>query len=68
MREALNRLVAEGFLTFRSGQGFFCRSLTPDEIMSLSKARAAIECEATRLAAQRSNPGDDAEGLVGSEI
>lgn len=53
LREALNRLVAEGFLTFRSGQGFFCRSLTRQEIMDLYEARAAIECEAVRLSAQR---------------
>lgn len=53
LREALNRLVAEGFLTFRSGQGFFCRSLTPQEIMDLYEARAAIECEAVKLASQR---------------
>ncbi len=58
LREALNRLVAEGFLTFRSGQGFFCRSLTPAEIMDLYEARAAIECEAAKLAALRAKPED----------
>ena len=58
LREALNRLVAEGFLTSRSGQGFFCRSLNPAEIMNLYEARAAIECEAVKLAALRANPAD----------
>ncbi|HPE61012.1 MAG TPA: GntR family transcriptional regulator [Thiolinea sp.] len=58
LREALNRLVAEGFLSFRSGQGFFCRSLTPAEIMDLYEARSAIECEAARLAAIRADPAD----------
>lgn len=58
LREALNRLVAEGFLTFRSGQGFFCRSLTPAEIMDLYEARAAVECEAAKLAAMRAKPAD----------
>ncbi len=58
LREALNRLVAEGFLTFRSGRGFFCRSLTTAEIMDLYEARAAIECEAACLAAQRADPAD----------
>lgn len=58
LREALNRLVAEGFLTFRSGQGFFCRSLNPAEIMDLYEARAAIECEAVKLAALRADPGE----------
>lgn len=55
LREALNRLVAEGFLTFRRGQGFFCRSLNPAEIMDLYEARAAIEAEATRLATLRAS-------------
>lgn len=58
LREALNRLVAERFLTFRAGQGFFCRSLKPSEIMDLYEARAAIECEAVRLAALRADPAD----------
>lgn len=58
LREALNRLVAEGFLTSHSGKGFFCRSLKPCEIMDLYEARAAIECEAVRLAAIRADPAD----------
>lgn len=61
LREALNRLVAEGFLTFKRGQGFFCRSLNPQEIMNLYEARAAIEAEAAGLAAQRAKPEDVAE-------
>lgn len=56
LREALNRLVAEGFFTFRSGKGFFCRSLKPAGIMHLYEARAAIECEAASLAARRADP------------
>jgi DNA-binding GntR family transcriptional regulator len=58
LREALNRLAAEGFLTFKRGQGFHCRSLNPAEIMDLYEARAAIESEAARLAARRADPGD----------
>lgn len=60
LREALNRLVAEGFLTFRSGRGFFCRSLSPDLVMELYEARVAVETETARLAAR--NAG--AEGLA----
>lgn len=56
LREALNRLVAEGFFTFQCGKGFFCRSLKPIEIMHLYEARAAIECEAACLAATRADP------------
>ena len=58
LREALNRLVSEGFLTFTSGQGFFCRSLTPDRILDLYEARAAVECEAMRLAIARATDTD----------
>ena len=56
VREALNRLVAEGFLTLRSGQGFFCRAFTPDMIADLYEARVAIEVEAVRLATIRATP------------
>jgi DNA-binding GntR family transcriptional regulator len=55
MREALNRLVAEGFLTFQSGRGFFCRPLTPKRILELYEARVAVECEALRLASTRAS-------------
>lgn len=55
LREALNRLASEGFLTYRSGKGFFCRSLNPLEIRNLYEARAAIESEAVRLATERAS-------------
>lgn len=60
LREALNRLTAEGFLTFRRGQGFHCRSLNPAEMLDLYEARSAIEAEAARLAARRA----DAQGVA----
>ena len=63
LREALNRLVSEGFLTFTGGQGFFCRSLTPEKILDLYEARAAVECEALRLSLARAS--DDAIAEVG---
>lgn len=46
LREALNRLVAEGFLTFDLGKGFFCRPLNPDKILELYQLRSALETEA----------------------
>ncbi|WP_306142763.1 GntR family transcriptional regulator [Roseibium sp. MMSF_3412] len=45
LREALNRLVAEGFLTLAKGQGFFCRPLEPAKVLELYQARCAIETE-----------------------
>lgn len=55
LREALNRLVAEGFLTFQSNRGFFCRSLTPQYILDLYEARVGVECEALRHACTRAS-------------
>lgn len=46
LREALNRLVAEGFLTFELGKGFFCRPLEPRKILELYQLRCALETEA----------------------
>ncbi len=64
LREALNRLVAEGFLTFQNGRGFFCRSLDPDQILGLYEARQAIECEALRLAVSRATDDEIAEVIT----
>jgi len=58
LREALNRLVAEGFLTFQSNHGFFCRALDPQQLLDLYEARAAIECEGLRLAVTRGSDAD----------
>ncbi len=55
LREALNRLVSEGFLTFQKGRGFFCRSLSAGEILDLYEAREAIECKLTELACKRAS-------------
>ena len=66
LREALNRLVSEGYLTFTSGQGFFCRSLTPERILDLYEARMAVECEALRLSLARA--GDDDIAAFGQAL
>lgn len=58
LREALNRLVSEGYLTNTGGRGFFCRALTPERIMDLYEARAALECEALRHAITRASDAD----------
>ena len=58
LREALNRLAAEGFLNFQPGQGFFCRSLDPGDILDLYEARQAVESEGVRLAVDRARDPD----------
>lgn len=58
LREALNRLVAEGFLTFELGRGFFCRPLSPDKIHELYQLRSALETEAVIRAIETSTDHD----------
>ena len=58
LREALNRLVAEGFLTLRAGQGFFCRPLDPAQIQDLYQLRCALEVESLRLGIARADARD----------
>ncbi|MBV1863208.1 MAG: GntR family transcriptional regulator [Rhodobacteraceae bacterium] len=64
LREALNRLVAEGLLTFVNGRGFFCRSLNPTRIQELYEARSAIETEALTRTIQRATEADIAAFLA----
>ena len=58
LREALNRLVSEGFVDFHAGRGFFCRDLSQSRVEHLYQARMAIECEAIRQAALRAQSAD----------
>ena len=56
LREALNRLVSDGFVEFHPGRGFFCRDLSQSRVEHLYQARMAIECEAVRQAALQAKP------------
>jgi len=55
LREALNRLVAEGFLTLAPGKGFFCRPLSPEKIAELYQLRCAVESEAAIRAVEHAS-------------
>lgn len=55
LREALNRLVSEGFLAALPNRGFFARSLEVKEVFDLYELRGAIEAFAVRLACDRAN-------------
>lgn len=53
LREALNRLVSDGFLTFVAGKGFFRRSLDVKEVFDLYEMRQKLEIALAELAVER---------------
>lgn len=53
LREALNRLVAEGLLDFVMNKGFIRKSITVEEVFDLYQVRIALERRAVMLAVQR---------------
>lgn len=55
LREALNRLVAEGFLETKQDRGFFCRDLKPREMFELYQYRSVLEEAAVRLACEQAS-------------
>lgn len=52
LREALNRLVAEGLLVDRE-RGFSVPGLEPEVVFDLFEARVEVECATVRLACER---------------
>jgi len=58
LREALNRVSAEGLLRFSPGKGYFCRDLDVDEVFQLYELRKTIEAAAVRLAVARARDED----------
>jgi len=63
LREALNRLVAEEFLTFQQGRGFFCRELKPREMFELYQFRSVLEIAAVRLTCEYATE-DEVQDIV----
>lgn len=55
LREALNRLSGEGFLTFSANHGFFRKPLDVKEIFDLYEFRQQMEMAAVRLAVERAS-------------
>lgn len=53
LREALNRLVAEGLLDFVMNRGFFRKQISVDEVYDLYQVRIALERRAVFLAIDR---------------
>jgi len=52
LREALNRLVAEGFLDFVMNKGFARKSISVEELFNLYQVRTALERRAVYLAVE----------------
>lgn len=63
LREAMNRLTAEGLLSFEPGRGFFCQPLTPQLVVHLYELREALETTAIRAAVERA--ADDEIAAIG---
>ena len=58
LREALNRLVAEGFLDFVMNKGFIRKSISVEELFNLYQVRIALERRAVFLAVEHSSDED----------
>ena len=63
LREALNRLTAEGFLTFSANHGFFRKNLDVKEVFDLYEFRMQLEIMAGKLAVERASE----EGIAALE-
>ena len=57
LREALNRLAAEGLLV-SSGRGLSIPGLEPEVVFDLLEARLEIECATVRMACERATDAD----------
>lgn len=53
IREALNRLASEGFVSLTPNRGFFVRSLSTEGLIDLYELRSIIECAAFRFMCER---------------
>lgn len=55
LREALNRLATEGFLTFSANHGFFRKPLDVKEVFDLYEFRMQLEISAVKMAVERAS-------------
>ncbi|UFN48557.1 GntR family transcriptional regulator [Roseomonas sp. OT10] len=61
LREALNRLAAEGFLAATANRGYTMLPLDPQRVLTLYDYRAILEVGALRLACERASDAELAE-------
>lgn len=64
VREALQRLHRDGWITLRPRYGAFVHEPTPEQVHEFFEARDLVEMSAARLAAQRCTPEDAAALLA----
>ena len=58
LREALNRLAAEGFLVATANRGYTMMPLDPQRVLTLYEYRAILEVGALRLACERASDAE----------
>ncbi|AYD04425.1 GntR family transcriptional regulator [Neorhizobium sp. NCHU2750] len=58
IREALQRLVTEGLITFQVNRGFFCRGFDVEEILNLTDVRILLEERAVQMASAQASDRD----------
>jgi DNA-binding GntR family transcriptional regulator len=58
IREALNRLTSEGFVSLTPNRGFFVRNLSTEGLLDLYELRSIIECAAFKLMCERAEDSD----------
>ena len=70
LREAMNRLTADGFLSFSPNQGFFRKPLDAREIFELYELRQVIEVAAARIGARRADAAqlDELEAFLAVSV
>lgn len=61
VREAVKRLILEGFLTREPGQGLRVTVLEPDEVQQIFRIRLMLESYAARRAAEFASPAEIVE-------
>lgn len=58
VREALNRLASEGFVTLSPNRGFAVRSLSTEGMIDLYELRSVLECAAFRMLCERASDAE----------